>query len=84
MFSYVSLESRVPQGHPLRGIKGLLDEALGGTSRDFDRVYASEGRPSIPPERLGSIVLMSRLSIRESKFIGSMPFPFASTASRAR
>jgi hypothetical protein len=37
MFSYVSLESRVPQGHPLRGIKELLDEALGGMSRDFDR-----------------------------------------------
>ena len=30
MFSYVSLESRVPQEHPLRGIKELLDEALGG------------------------------------------------------
>ena len=49
MFSYVSLESRVPPNHPLRGIKELLDEALVGMSRDFDRVYASEGRPSIPP-----------------------------------
>ena len=52
MFSYVSLESRVPQEHPLRGIKELLDEALGGMSLDFDQVYASEGCPSIPPERL--------------------------------
>ena len=52
MFSYVSLESRVPADHPLRGIKRLLDEALKGMSRDFERVYAREGRPSIPPERL--------------------------------
>jgi len=52
MFSYVSLESRVPADHPLRGIKALLDEALKGMSRDFERVYAREGRPSIPPERL--------------------------------
>src|SRR5271163_4012667 len=28
MFSYVSLESRVPQEHPLRGIKELLDYNL--------------------------------------------------------
>jgi transposase len=60
MFSYVSLESRVPPDHPLRGIKSLLDEALSGMSRDFERVYAREGRPSIPPERLvrasGSVI----------------------------
>jgi transposase len=52
MFSYVSLEARVPKDHPLRGIKRLLDEALSGMSRDFEKVYAEEGRPSIPPERL--------------------------------
>ena len=52
MFSYVTLESRVPESHPLRGIKTLLDEALAGMSRDFNKVYAAEGRPSIPPERL--------------------------------
>ncbi len=34
LFSYVSLESRVPAEHPLRGIKKLLDEALSGMSRD--------------------------------------------------
>ncbi|MGA7823253.1 MAG: IS5/IS1182 family transposase, partial [Steroidobacteraceae bacterium] len=52
MFSYVSRESRVPADHPLRDIKALLGEALSGMSRDFERVYAREGRPSIPPERL--------------------------------
>jgi hypothetical protein len=28
MFSYISLESRVPSTHPLRGMKALLDKAL--------------------------------------------------------
>src|SRR5579872_3099331 len=70
MFSYVSLESRVPPTHPLRGIKALLDEALTGMSRDFDRVYASEGRPSIPPERLvRASTLQILYSIRSERLL---------------
>ena len=52
MWCLVSPESRVPKGHPLRRIKALVDEALGGLSPLFDELYAVEGRPSIPPERL--------------------------------
>lgn len=52
MFSYVSPEQRVPATHPLRPIRQLVDEILRELSRDFDRLYASTGRPSIPPERL--------------------------------
>jgi transposase len=70
LFSYVSLESRVPQGHPLRAIKELLDEALAGMSRDFERVYASEGRPSIPPERLvRASTLQILYSIRSERLL---------------
>ncbi len=70
MFSYVSLESRVPPGHPLRGIKALLDEALAGMSRDFERVYATEGRPSIPPERLvRASTLQILYSIRSERLL---------------
>src|SRR6202522_3070898 len=70
MFSYVSLESRVPPTHPLRGMKALLDEALAGMSRDFDRVYASEGRPSIPPERLvRASTLQILYSIRSERLL---------------
>lgn len=70
MFSYVSLESRVPAGHPLRGIKALLDEALKGLSRDFERVYAAEGRPSIPPERLvRASTLQILYSIRSERLL---------------
>jgi len=52
MFSYVSSEQRVPPDHPLRHIRQLVDEILRDMSREFDRLYASVGRPSIPPERL--------------------------------
>jgi transposase len=52
MFSYVSPEQRVPRDHPLRPIRQLVDEILGDMSREFDKLYASVGRPSIPPERL--------------------------------
>ncbi len=52
MFSYVSPEQRVPPDHPLRLIRRLADEALREMSREFDRLYAAVGRPSIPPERL--------------------------------
>ena len=52
MFSYVSAEQRVPQDHLLRVIRALVDDVPRDMSREFDRLYASVGRPSIPPERL--------------------------------
>lgn len=52
MFSYESAEQRVPQDHPLRAIRGLVDDVLRDMSREFDGLYARVGRPSIPPERL--------------------------------
>jgi transposase len=58
MFSYLSLEERVPQDHPLRAIRKLVDEVLREMSRDFDGLYAKTGRPSVPPERLLRAVLL--------------------------
>ncbi len=52
LFSYVSLESRVPQDHPLRPIRAMVEEALRGLDRDFEDMYSRTGRPSIAPERL--------------------------------
>jgi transposase len=52
MFSYVSPEQRVPRDHPLRPVRQLVDDILRDMSREFDKLYASVGRPSIPPERL--------------------------------
>jgi hypothetical protein len=46
-FSYVRLEERIPADHPLRPIKALADEALGGLNERFEGLYSSMGRPSI-------------------------------------
>ena len=58
LFSYVRLETRIPADHPLRAIRELVDAALKELSRSFDRLYAREGRPSIPPERLLRALLL--------------------------
>jgi transposase len=52
MFSYISPEARVPQDHPLRAIRALVDEVLATLSPRFATLYARVGRPSIPPEKL--------------------------------
>jgi transposase len=68
MFSYVSLEERVPLDHPLRAIRGNVDEILKGVSRRFDELYEANGRPSIPPERLlRALLLQMFYSIRSER-----------------
>jgi len=52
MYSYISPEARVPQDHPLRAIRALVDEVLDELSPRFAGLYAPVGRPSIPPEKL--------------------------------
>ena len=70
LFSYVSLESRVPQNHPLRKMREMVDEALSGMSADFDEMYARMGRPSIPPERLLRALLIQVLyTIRSERLL---------------
>lgn len=52
LFSYVSLEERVPEDHPLRAIRELVNDALASLDGEFRKLYSRLGRPSIPPERL--------------------------------
>ena len=47
-----SLEDVVPDDHPLRAIRALVDSALAAMSPTLDALYASRGRPSIAPEYL--------------------------------
>ena len=58
LFSYVSCEAQVPTHHPLRIIRAIVDEALGVLSEKFDGLYATQGRPSIPPEKLLRALLL--------------------------
>jgi transposase len=52
LFSYVSIEDRIPAHHPLRRIRQLAYQALDRLNPTFCQLYASEGRPSVPPEQL--------------------------------
>lgn len=61
MFSYLPLEKRIPNHHPLRRIRVLTDEVLKGMSRRFNRIYSHTGRPGIPPERLLKALLLQVL-----------------------
>lgn len=68
LFSYVRLETRIPTDHPLRAIRELVDAALKDLSRSFDRLYAREGRPSIPPERLlRALLLQAFYTVRSER-----------------
>ena len=58
LFSCVNIEDRVPAGHPLRVIRGIANEALASMSGCFGGLYASTGRPSIPPEMLLRALLL--------------------------
>lgn len=70
MFSYVTPEQRVRADHPLRPIRRMTDAALSELSARFDRLYATTGRPSIPPEQLLRALLLQMLySIRSERLL---------------
>ena len=68
MFSYITLERRVPADHPLRGIRRMTDRALERMSGELGKLYAVTGRPSIAPERLlRALLLMVLYSVRSER-----------------
>jgi transposase len=70
LFSYISLESRVPADHPLRAIRQLADEVLREMSPQFGKLYSDTGRPSIPPERLlRALLLQVFYSVRSERLL---------------
>jgi transposase len=69
-FSYVRLEERIPQDHPLRSIRGLADEALASLNQRFEGLYSAMGRPSIPPEMLlRATLLQAFFSVRSERML---------------
>jgi transposase len=70
LFSYGSLEERVPAGHPLRPVRAMVDEALKEMNQRFEEIYGTEGRPSIAPERLLRALLLQMLySVRSERML---------------
>lgn len=68
MYSYINVEQRISQSHPLRRIRAILDTSLREMTLHFDALYSRRGRPSIPPERLLRALLLQALySIRSER-----------------
>jgi transposase len=68
LFYLNSLEEWVRADHPLRRIRGMVDEALSGLTEQFDAMYRDHGRPSIPPEQLlRAMVLEMPFTIRSER-----------------
>ena len=68
LFSYVDLEERVPDDHPLRLIREIVNDVLGSLSSEFETLYSHMGRPSIPPEKLlRALLLQAFYSIRSER-----------------
>jgi len=70
MFSYISPDKRVPQDHPLRPIRAIVDRVLEQLSPRFNKLYARAGRPSIAPEKLLRTLLLQLLySVRSERLL---------------
>jgi transposase len=54
LFSYVDLEKRVPAKHPLRLVRGVVNEVLAALDSDFSKAYSDSGGPSIAPEAVAA------------------------------
>lgn len=61
LFCTISIESIVPADHPLRALRKRADAALAKMEVDWDGMYSSRGRPSIPPEQLLRAMLLQVL-----------------------
>lgn len=61
MFYYLSPESMIPQDHPIRPLRKMVDQALAELSPEFDKMYSRIGRPSVPPEKLLKGLLLQTL-----------------------
>lgn len=68
LFSYVDLEARVPESHPLRVIRSIVNDVLASLDGEFEQLYEGRGRDSIAPERLlRASLLQAFYSVRSER-----------------
>jgi transposase len=65
---FIAPDQKVPQDHPIRAIKPIVDRALMSLSPVFNQMYSKRGRPSIPPEQLlKASLLIALYSVRSER-----------------
>lgn len=70
MWTTLQPEQTVPESHPLRPIRSIVNEILAELSPKFSRLYSKRGRPSIPPEKLLRALLLQILySVRSEPML---------------
>ncbi|MDE3130257.1 MAG: IS5 family transposase [Acidobacteriota bacterium] len=68
MLLAITPDQLVPDDHPIRRIKPIVERVLAGLSPTFDEMYAERGRRSIPPEHLlKASLLIALYSIRSER-----------------
>ena len=68
MLTPVTPDTLVPEDHPIRAIRVIVDRALEALSPTFTAMYDRLGRPSIPPEHLlKAMLLQAFYSIRSER-----------------
>ena len=68
MLSSLSTEDLIPVDHPIRRIRGVVDEVLVEMDGGLDAMYSRIGRPSVPPEQLlKATILMALYSVRSER-----------------
>jgi transposase len=68
MLTSLSPDDLIPDDHPIRRIRRVVDMVLADLDGEFEVMYASGGRPSVPPEQLlKATVLMALYSIRSER-----------------
>jgi transposase len=70
LFTMRSLNSFVPDDHPLRPVREILDAALKNMDRLFEAMYAKSGRDSIAPEKLlRALMLQVLYGVRSERML---------------
>jgi len=68
MLSSLSTDDLIPTDHPIRRIRVVVDDVLAGLDGEFETMYATSGRRSVPPEQLlKATVLMAMYSMRSER-----------------
>ncbi len=79
LFCTFSIETLIPEDHPLRAIRRRADAVLRRMEKQFSQLYSHTGRPSVAPERLLRALLLQVLYgyRSERRLMQEMQYNFA-------